>query len=64
MPDVGWRSQSVWLRVLLLVSLLLIVIGVYRCSTELTPQGDSDPTEPEAPAMAEPSDSTGTTGAQ
>ncbi len=33
----GWRTQSPWLKVMLLVSLTLVVIGVYRCSAELAP---------------------------
>ena len=33
----GWRTQSPWLKVMLLVSLALVVIGVYRCSVELVP---------------------------
>ncbi len=33
----GWRAQSLWLKVILLVSLALVVIGVYRCSGELVP---------------------------
>ena len=33
----GWRSQSPWLKVLLLVSLTFVVFGVYRCSSELVP---------------------------
>ncbi len=33
----GWRAQSPWLKVMLLVSLALVVIGVYRCSAELVP---------------------------
>ena len=33
----GWRAQSPWLKVMLLVSLALVVIGVYRCSAELAP---------------------------
>ena len=33
----GWRAQSPWLKVMLLVSLALVVIGVYRCSSELVP---------------------------
>ena len=33
----GWRSQSPLLKVLLLVSLVCVVFGVYRCSAELTP---------------------------
>ncbi len=33
----GWRAQSPWLKVVLLVSLVLVAIGVYRCSAELVP---------------------------
>ncbi len=33
----GWRSQALWLKVLLFVSLSMVVVGVYRCSVELTP---------------------------
>jgi hypothetical protein len=33
----GWRAQSPWLKVMLFVSLALVVIGVYRCSSELVP---------------------------
>ena len=33
----GWRSQSPWLKAMLLVSLALVAIGVYRCSAELVP---------------------------
>ena len=33
----GWRAQSPWLKVMLLVSLALVAIGVYRCSSELVP---------------------------
>lgn len=33
----GWRSQSVWLKVVLALSLVFIALGVYRCSMELTP---------------------------
>ena len=33
----GWRAQSPWLKVMLLVSLGLVAIGVYRCSSELVP---------------------------
>ncbi len=33
----GWRTQSPWLKVMFLVSLVLVVIGVYRCSSELVP---------------------------
>ncbi|MBN2565484.1 MAG: hypothetical protein JXB46_07210 [Candidatus Eisenbacteria bacterium] len=40
MASDGWRSQSPWLKVLLLVSLTLIAIGVYRCSMELKPRSD------------------------
>jgi hypothetical protein len=33
----GWRAQSPWLKVMLLVSLALVAMGVYRCSAELVP---------------------------
>ncbi len=33
----GWRSQPVWLKVMLPLSLVFIALGVYRCSMELTP---------------------------
>lgn len=33
----GWRSQSLWLKVMLFVSLVFVAAGVYRCSAELTP---------------------------
>ena len=33
----GFRSQPLWMKAMLLVSLVFIVLGVYRCSTELTP---------------------------
>lgn len=36
-PEGGWRAQSLWLKGMLLVSLALVVIGVYRCSAELVP---------------------------
>ena len=32
----GWSSQSLWLKVVLVLSLALIVIGVVRCSFEST----------------------------
>lgn len=33
----GWRSQSVWLKLMLAVSLVFVALGVYRCSMELEP---------------------------
>lgn len=33
----GWRSQSPWLKAMLTASLVLIAVGVYRCSSELVP---------------------------
>jgi hypothetical protein len=33
----GWRAQSPWLKAMLFVSLALVTIGVYRCSSELVP---------------------------
>ena len=35
--DGGWRTQSPWLKVMLLVSLTFVAFGVYRCSAELVP---------------------------
>jgi hypothetical protein len=42
----GWRSQSVWLKLMLLVSIVLIAVGMYRCSMELTPQNGSGEARP------------------
>jgi hypothetical protein len=52
MADDGRRSQSPWLKVLLAASLLMIAIGVYRCSTELPVPEDPGtvPEERSAPA--------------
>lgn len=36
----GWRTQSPLLKLVLLVSLAFMAIGVYRCSSELTPVED------------------------
>jgi len=36
----GWRTQSPWLKFLLLISLVFVVVGVYRCSSELIPAED------------------------
>ena len=32
----GWSSQSIWLKVVLILSLALVVVGVVRCSFEST----------------------------
>lgn len=38
--DSGWKTQSPWLKLVLVVSLVFVVVGVYRCSSELTPSED------------------------
>lgn len=40
MSDGGWRSQSLALKLMLAVSLVLVALGVYRCSVELTPPSE------------------------
>ena len=36
----GWKTQSSWLKLVLVISLAFVAIGVYRCSSELTPVDD------------------------
>lgn len=58
MAEDGWRSQPLALRLMLPVSLILIVVGVYRCSMELTPVEDPGTVRVER-AVVEVSDSPG-----
>ncbi len=37
MAEGGWKTQSPWFKLVLLVSLAFVAIGVYRCSFELAP---------------------------
>lgn len=36
----GWKTQSPWLKLVLVASLIFVTVGVYRCSSELTPAED------------------------
>ena len=36
----GWKTQSPRLKLVLVASLVFVVVGVYRCSSELTPVED------------------------
>jgi hypothetical protein len=46
------RPQARWLKVMLLISLALVVIGVYRCTMELTPEPEGAATPDGAAASS------------
>ena len=41
MAEGGWKTQSPWLKLVLVVSLVFVAVGVYRCSSELIPSEDA-----------------------
>jgi len=36
----GWKTQSSWLKLGLVISLVFVAVGVHRCSSELIPSED------------------------